>query len=321
MIRVNSSISNFKDMKESYQLLIIKAVVFIALFVGIDFVVGKVFRFLENKAVDKSPYGMVKEYTMWKVDTDVVIIGASEVTHSYIPSILEDSLDMSVYNCGHDGCRFYYQNAMVRGIMDRYHPKTVLWSISPTYLSSPRAGSDNGLSELSVFYKENTFCRRALLTKSKYEPIKLWSNSYIYNSCLFPYLYNIFLAHYQYDKGYAPLYGSSANTNFEEDRFDEKFEESIGAVFEETCQKCVQNDVDVILIFTPRYKFIDYSNFESYIQLKAIANKYSVTLLENLYHHDELMKAEYFKDNSHLNHKGATIFSKMLAEQVKKVLH
>lgn len=305
-------------MKASYRVLIIKCIVFIALFVGMDFVIGKVFRFLENKAVDKSPYGMVKEYTMWKVDTDVVIIGASEATHSYIPSILENSLDMSVYNCSHDGCRFYYQNAMVRGIMERYHPQMILWSISPTYLSPPRAGADNGLSELSVFYKENTFCRQALATKSKYEPIKLLSNSYIYNSRLFPFLYNIFLAHYQYDKGYAPLYGSSANTNFEEDRFDERFDESIGSVFEETLRQCIQNDVNVILVFTPRYKFMDFSNFESYLQLKAITTKYDVGLLEDLYHHDELMKEEYFKDNSHFNHKGATLFSKILGEQVKE---
>ena len=63
---------------------------------------------------------------------------------------------------------------------------------------------------------------------------------------------------------------------------------------------------------------MDFSNFESYLQLKAITTKYDVGLLEDLYHHDELMKEEYFKDNSHFNHKGATLFSKILGEQVKE---
>ena len=115
-------------MKE-YKSLFIKTVIFLVVIVAVDFCCGKLFRLLELKALDRSPYGMPVENAMWKVDKDVVIIGASEACHSIIPQVLEDSLGLSVCNCGQDGCRFYIQNAMINGLVDRYSPKMILWSV------------------------------------------------------------------------------------------------------------------------------------------------------------------------------------------------
>lgn len=308
-------------MKANYRSLFIKGIVFFVLFVITDFLIGKIFRALEYKALDRCPYGMVTEYTMWKVDSDVVIIGASDATHSYIPSILEEGLGVSVYNCGNDGCRFYYQNAMVRGILERYRPKMIVWSISPTELSHQRDGQDNGLSRLNVFCRDNSFCRQVLRTKSKYEPIKLLSSSYIYNSCLFNYLYNIFVANYQYDKGYAPLYGmTNRNADFGDERLIDEYDSAIGQIFIETIEQCLQKNVKLCFIFTPRFKIQDYKSMESYLKLKAIVNEYHIPLIEKYYHFDDLMKAECFKDNSHLNHQGATLYGKLLVDELKPLI-
>lgn len=299
----------------------IKAIVFLIIIVCVDILVGKTYKKLEDITVERAPFGMVTEYTMWKVNTDMVIIGASEACHSYIPSLLEDSLGLSVYNCGKDGCRFYYQNAMINGILDRYSPKIILWSISPGELSTPSQKDRDNLSQLNPFYDENEFCRQALRTKSKYEPVKLLSKSYSYNSQLFRYLFLI-KSDYPYEKGgYAPLYGTLdakdiTNRSWEDNYYDATIQE----VFSNTLDRCTQQGVQVICVFTPRYENEIHEDLFSYQQLKPVLSEKGVPLVEDLYHDAALMNSKCFKDNAHLNHKGAILFNKKLSKIIKEIL-
>lgn len=296
---------------------IIKAVVFLVIVVGFDFLVGKIYRKLESKALEHSPYGMVTEYTMWKVDADVIIMGASEAQHSYIPSILEEGLGMSVYNCGKNGCRFYYQNAMINGILDRYNPKLIIWSISPNELCTPSEEDKGNLSQLNTFYRENEFCRQALKTKSKYEPIKLLSSSYCYNSRLFPLLYKIVMSDYQYEYGgYAPLYGNQKNLIVKTRNWYGSYDETINSVFDNTIERCLQSNVQIVFVFTPRLENESHEDLASYKHLKTSLNKYNVPLIEDLYHDEELMRPELFKDHAHLNDEGARLFNEKLLDEI-----
>ena len=296
---------------------VIKAVVFLLIVVGFDFLVGKIYRKLELKALEHSPYGMVTEYTMWKVDTDVVIIGASEASHSYIPSLLEERLGMSVYNCGKDGCRFYYQNAMVNGILNRYNPKMIIWSISPNELCTPSEEDRGNLSQLNSFYNENDFCKQALKTKSKYEPVKLISSSYSFNSRLFPYLYKIIMPDYSFEQGgYAPLYGTNKQLSIKERDWNGVYDETINNVFNQTIERCLQNEVQIVFVFTPRLESESHNELVSYKHLIKSTDKYNVPVIEDLYHDKELMKTELFKDNAHLNDDGARTFNEKLLEEI-----
>lgn len=304
-------------MKTNYRLLIIKGLVFLALFVGIDFLIGKVYRYLEIKALEHSPYGMVTEYTMLKVDADVVILGASEAQHSYIPRILEDSLGMSVYNCAKDGCGFYYQDAMINGILDRYKPKIIIWSIFPNELCTRK--NDEGISELKPFYKENKYFRQILRTHSNFESIKLLSNSYIYNSKLLWYMFMLFLPDYDYEYGgYAPLLGCQNNLKITEGSFVDSYDETISLVFQNTIRRCLENEVQIVFVFTPRFEKGSYDKLVTYKQLKSVTNKYELPIIEDLYHSDELMKPQFFKDNAHLNHEGAEAYMKLFIPKLKE---
>lgn len=303
--------------KNNWKGFAIKAVIFLVIVVAFDFLVGKTYRKLELKALEHSPYGMVTEYTMWKVDADVIIMGASEAQHSYIPSLLEERLGMTVYNCGKDGCRFYYQNAMINGILDRYNPKMIIWSISPNFLCKPSEEDKGNLSQLNPFYGENEFCKQALKTKSEYEPIKLLSKSYSYNSRLFPYLYKMFMADYQYEYGgYAPLYGNQKDLKVGTREWTEIFDETLVDVFEGTIERCKKNNVTLVFVFTPRLEKGNHEQMEAYKHLTAIVEKNGVSIVEDLYHSDELMELELFKDNAHFNNEGASLFTNMLADRI-----
>lgn len=301
--------------KNKWKSFVVKALVFLFIAVGFDFLVGKIYRKLESKALEHSPYGMVTEYTMWKVDADVIIMGASEAQHSYIPSLLEERLGMSVYNCGKDGCRFYYQNAMINGILDRYKPKVIIWSISPNFLSTPSEEDKGNLSQLNPFYKENEFCKQVLSTKSKSEPVKMYSSSYSFNSRLFPFLFKIIMPDYQYEYGgYAPLFDSKYGLVIKDGDWKDNYDEILKKVFVETLQRCKQSGVEVVCIMTPRYEIDCLSDLVSYQMLIKVMEEQRVPFITEFFHDPELMSPRYFKDNAHLNHDGALLFNEKLSD-------
>lgn len=289
------------------------------LLVGIDYSSGYAFRFLINKAINHSPFGMITEYTMWKVNTDLVVIGASEANHGYVVDILEDSLNVTGYNCGKDGCRFYYQNAMINGLLDRYNPKTIIWSFSPADLSRPSEEDDDRLSMLNPFYHTNDYCKEIINRRSKFEWIKMQSQLYVYNSRLPVLLYKSFLPDYQFKKGgYAPLYGTNNKLELRKREWKENFDKTSEKYFIAILERCKQQGTNVFLVFTPRYEIGDYLNLIAYKKLKNVCSALDITLIEDFYHHKDLMKPELFKDNAHLNDEGAHRFTEKLANKIKR---
>lgn len=303
--------------KNNWKGFVVKAIVFLVIAAGFDFLTGKIYKKLELKALEHSPYGMVTEYTMWKVDADVIIMGASEAQHSYIPSFLEKRLEKSVYNCGKDGCGFYYQNAMINGILDRYNPKMIIWSITPNFLHALWKKDRGNLSQLNPFYKQSEFCKQAILQKSKFEPFKLLSSSYTFNSRLFPYLFKIFIPDHDFEYGgYAPLFDSKHSIVIKDQNWDDNYDESLKEVFVETLLRCKQSGVQVVCVLTPKYVKDCLSDLVSYQMLKTVFEEQEIAFIEELYHDPDLMNSCYFKDNVHLNHEGALLFNKKLSDKL-----
>ena len=72
---------------------IIKTIVFVALFIVADQLCGMGFKLLNTTAGDKFAR---EEYMRHEMKADVVLLGSSRCTHHYMPSILQDSLGMTV---------------------------------------------------------------------------------------------------------------------------------------------------------------------------------------------------------------------------------
>ena len=308
-------------MKKNFCRFVIKSLVFIGLCIFFDWIVGMVFRGLENYAEKRNPENMVAEYTMWDVNSEVVIIGASEAQHSYVSSIIADSLDMSVYNCGEDGQFFYYQNAMVNGVLDRYKPKAIIWSINPSYLSHNELAKER-ISALKPFCRENSYCKDMLQLKSKYEKIKTLSSCYVYNSQLVSYILCSIKDLGNHDlAGYVPI---QTNKTIDGPKFLDyiaNVDDEVVNIFNNTLKRAKENQINIVFVFTPAFTIDDYSKIDSYLKLKAVLNQYQYTLIEEFYHDKTLMQKEYFKDKDHLNHTGARIFTSMLAHRIKSLIN
>jgi hypothetical protein len=304
--------------------LFIKIVLFLLLLILVDFISGYFFTYLQKIALKNSPYAMVTEYTMQKVQTDVILIGASETTHGYIPNIIQDSLNMSVYNCGKDGYRFYYQASMVHGIIQRYRPKLIVWSVYPDFLSHPSSNDFERLSILKPFANEDDFVRSVLLKKDFFEKYKLESNLYRFNSRLFPLLYKAISKDYKFEYGgFVPLenennkYPSRQYTTVKND-FDTVLGFSLGTILE----KCNKVGTKVVFVLPPRLEIHDFSRTRQFIEFRRIANIYNAKIIDQYYNSYEFISdSTYFKDIGHLNRRGAVKFSTLISKELMTLIN
>lgn len=299
-----------------------KGLIFFCVFLVVDICMGFIFQQLRHKALENSPgdLGMVTDYAIEKVNSEIVIMGASEAKHSLVCSMIRDSLDMSTYNCAKDGKRFYYQNAVLNSILDRYSPKLILWSVSPNFLSKPLKEDMDGISDLNPWYKENKYCRNAILAKSKYEHIKMLSYLYRFNSKLIFYLYKIFIPDKDSEYGaYIPIYGTLSDNTISSRTLTDNLDNRSVQTLNETLARCKDLSIDVVFIFTTRYENVLYQDNICTQKLKEIINDYQFELIEKFYNNEDFLNPHLFKDRAHFNHNGAIIFTDSLITELKKL--
>lgn len=308
------SIFNF-DMRN----FLIKGICFIVLFISLDIIGGRIFSYLHNCAFSHSPYGRTTEYAMEKVNTDVVIIGASTANHHYVSSLLADSLQMSVYNCGKDGCGFLYQCCIIDGILKRYTPKIIIWDIIPSYLSSPSSQQLDRLSDFNSYYDENDYCRNLINQRNPNEKYKMQSYLYRYNSRILALIYKSAVVYNFPADGYLPL----SNTGYEYpslidektyDEFDERLKLHLNYIISE----CKQKEVKLILSLSPRFVNSDYLKTRVYEEWRKIAKERNIPLVDYYNNSFFLNDSTLCKDNAHLNDRGAHLFTSRWIEKNKQ---
>lgn len=303
----------------SFRKIAIYIIVFVLTIFALDRLYGLVSVYLENKVTGKSPNSMLMEHTMWNVETDVVIIGSSEANHSYVCQIIQDSLGLSVYNCGRDGSGFLYQNCMIDGLLQRYSPKLIIWAIYPTFLNNPEDLDIDRLSRLNPFYDTSIKCRNAINSKSRFELLKMYSWAYRYNSRLLTYLYKLVSPDYDFDRGYAPLYKQKKGLEITNAEYEGIINEEFLSLFKETLEICNKRGVKIALVITPRFERGDYNIYSPYKEIVNTAHSYPNTFLIDEYYQDtRLMQAVFYADNNHLLDKGAREFTSLLSNNIKQ---
>lgn len=309
-------------MSYSYRVLLIKAVVFVLLFVACDWLFGVFCRWLEFRGLNNNRQEFLAEYTLYEANEDVLIIGASEASHSYVSNIISDSLGLSVYNTGNDGQFFYYQNAMINGVLDRYRPKLIIWSMEPSFLSNEPLAKQR-ISALKPFWKDNKYCAKLLELKSKYERIKVLSNCYVYNSLIFNYLRcGLGGSVNDNENGFSPLKKADNPPQLIKPDFISSTEadDEYVNILNATLRRLQQEGVPLIFVFTPMYfDDYDYTKMNYYKKLIEIIDSYNnCRLVDDFYLNETFMDSSLYKDNGHLDYEGAVYFSSELSSLLKK---
>lgn len=296
---------------------IIKIVVFFLIIAVIDQVGG---RFLKNTDRN-SQYGdaFTREYITSRCTEDIIIMGSSRGNHHYDPQIISDSLKLSCFNCAYDalGILNMYGRYL---LMTRNHtPKILIYDIfAPNEIYGDKSDHLKFLDGIKQ-YADVPQVMDIFDDVVPLEHYKLQSLLYRYNTKIFLLNSEIKTKWPSPKLGYTPLEGvmehqpkpySAEYTNQEPDSVKLKYMRKLIHVAQSKGTK-------VILCISPRYGTSPNSDLDPIIKL---AKEEKVPLLNHYTDKCFTTKKEYFKDSYHLNHIGATAYTKMIAGEIKQLL-
>lgn len=253
------------------------------------------------------------------IDADVVVLGASRCHHHYVPSVMEDTLGMSVYNAGVGGSNNIFAHYVVLShILRRHTPKVVCLELMTTDYA-PQADPFHPLAFFAPLFgicPEADSLYRIAGTYWRYQV----SHLYRYNAKAASNILGLAMNRQQKaDRGYMPLPQPAVHPEGEP-----AWEEPVAgcdsmktAYLHRLVRRCREKGISVVFVVSPKYTFIPDGHYRV---LKDIAQEEGIPFLD--YHGQRLYTdhPQYFKDASHLWDEGARHYSSRFAGDLKRVL-
>jgi len=309
-------IKSFKEKKYLYffyRLFLFFFIVFV-----LDFVTGSLLRHYYFAQKAGSQYRT--NYSIDKANADIMIFGSSRAVYHYIPTIFEESLNMSCYNAGSLDQHILYHYAVFKSVLKRHIPRIVVLDVTSEEFKRNKQSYDK-LSILLPFYNTHPEVRTVIDLRSPYEKIKLMSKTYPFNSSLLMIAggnTKYFAERKQDIKGYIPLKKiwkdpivNSPFPDYEVDNMKLSF-------FEKILQDCIKNNIRLYLVHSPEY-FIHENEDRSLKFVEKLAQKYCIKFMD--FTNDPLFTNDpsLFNDPYHLNSKGAKMLSRRIAENLVQI--
>lgn len=250
------------------------------------------------------------------VSEDVVLMGASRCHHHYVPTILADSLGMSVYNAGVGGADNIYSHYIVLCHMLASHvPKVVCLEVMPTDVNV-QAEPFMVTSFFAPLYGKNAAADSIFRLAGTHWRYRV-SHLYRYNAKASSMLWGLMLNRQMgADNGYMPLERPAIPPG------TPTTEPPVGEVdslkldyLKRFANLCQQHGAQLVLSVSPKFTLVGDDHYEV---LRQFAADNGLPFLD--YHTQGLYldHPEYFKDVSHLCDEGARTFSSLFAHDLKE---
>ncbi|NCE73203.1 hypothetical protein [Odoribacter sp. Z80] len=286
--------------------------VFVALF-AVDRIGGQIMWWVNQHTQDMS--GPKLKYLANEVDADIVLLGTSRCNFHYVPSILSDSIGMSVYNGGIDASNCIYAHYFVLNQILLHHtPKIICLEL----MTSDYAVSANSFETTSFFAP---YIGRS----EKADSVFREAGNYWYYRLCHLYRYNakavsnmgglLVNKQLESESGYIPL----PRPMFVPERLDKvhkskNIDELKLQYIRKFIMLCKSHHIALAFMVSPAYSEADT---DLYGTLKDVAKENEIPFFD--YHTQGLFlnHPEYFKDSGHLWDKGARLYTSIFAHDLK----
>lgn len=318
-------------MKKDFPKFLKSTFIIVVSLVLVDILVG----YLGSESLDKLPdfNGKVSGQTvknnfriMRMEDFDIVIVGSSRVSHHYNTKLLSDSINgfldsqFSAYNAGIDGQFLNSSCLVVESILSRTTPKMIVLEAEDSGLKYEKGKR----MKKSYLYFNAPYYSKAPVVKPYFDELG-WKDRVMMKSRLFRYNDKVLRIGQSYlgkatkpNDGFEPLFGSSVDTTRVKEAEPEK-EKVVDAYTENNLRRvlqlCKDKSVNLVLVSSPRFRPKAGNEI-----IHTLCREYDVPYID-IYNsvffnnHPEL-----FKDTSHLNNDGATIYTQLFFEELKPYL-
>lgn len=298
------------DMKK----FLINIAIFFVIVAVVDFFLGKVFHYIQATAGGRTG---AEYYVCEKANEDVIIMGSSRASHHYVPEIISEKLGVSCFNAGQDGNGIILQYGRWKMMSERYTPKLLIYDITSAF---DLAVNDN----MTYVDRLKPFCSNAnvkdyVSSLFPMERFKALSSMYCYNYKFIEMAFDrLRYGDYKEVGGYIPLYGHIRSEIVEKGQPEKKTSIETDSVklyyLEELIKEAKEKGTQVKLVVSPTWMG-GYLTADAYFGVKSLAERYGVQFIEYI-DSDICDNPDYFEDSSHLNDKGARLFSEDLVSRL-----
>lgn len=288
-------------------------VLFFAIVAAVDFCFGQVCEVLSAHARG----GIIKEVRRIakEQEADVVVMGSSRAHHHYVPSVLTDTLGMTAHNAGVDGNGIVLATGLYHLMTERYQPKVIIYDMTTSFDIYEFADDGNDTRYLGFLrpYFADDEVKKIVTRIDPMERYKNYSAMFRYNSKIVDLFKDqVVVAGFRQD-GYRPLYGELTEGRVIEPGVRPPVDSLKYQMLEEFVARTKDQNIPLVVILSP---FLGVTSSESFAPMREICDRYGIEFWD-YYYDPQFQRPDYFKDGSHLNDKGATEFTKVVAERLK----
>lgn len=252
-------------------------------------------------------------YMIDGVDCDILIVGSSRAFRHYDAKMMSDSLGIKVYNAGYDGVNSAFIYPVLESMLRNHRPRMIIYETLPWEFFSSKANQYVGLlksmyghtDEISIQLDNNGY--------NKYNVLQ--SNLIKYNSPLVG-LFSL-QSTYNDPYGFEPVYKEGGH--LEEEQIEEELVEHNQLVYDNFTKiiRLAENfNIPIIAVFSPCYSRADSAPTKA----ERIITSFKIPFINNFCLRFGEQPEEYFRDVTHLNDKGARLYTRHFIGQIKPYL-
>lgn len=304
-------------MNKPYKIKLFLKFLFVLLFLAvIDFWGG--FMLDRLYASSKSGVSYQEYFIINKTNQELLIFGSSRAAYHYVPEVLSDELNLTVYNSGREGTGIFFHYSVLISTLERYTPKIIVLDLDYRDIYEGEGGfGPEVLKELTPFYGKISSEFDSTLVQNWYDKLFFKSNLFKYNKKFFSVLTgNAIKGRDNYD-GYRPLYGNWAKAREPLNKENLIVDSSKMNCLENFIELAKNRNIQVILTVSPYYVDMPLNLLKP---LEELSNKYQVPFFNHISDQIFFSRQNLFNDELHLNHTGAKIYSALIASEINEVL-
>ena len=258
------------------------------------------------------------KYLVNEVYEDVILMGTSRCNLHYVPSIISDTLGMSVYNGGIDASNNIYAHyIMLCHILARHTPKVVCLEVMTTDFAEDRDPFKT-VTFFAPYFGINNRADSVFMEAGTYWQYQ-FSHLYRYNAKAVSNIAGLAVNRQAGgDNGYIPHsrpahFPKKCRAEGDVKRIDGNKVKYI----HQFIRLCQQNRIRFVFVVSPYYSIVGSHHYDV---LKQVASEHNIPFFD--YHTAGLYldHPEYFWDEMHLWDKGARRYSSVFAGDLKRVL-
>ena len=282
----------------------------------IDFIIGYLGNILFKNIPDNQTEYSRMNYSISKTEADCIVLGSSHASHHYNPDILQDSLNMTVYNAGRGGHGITYSLALFKAILSRHIPKMVILDIkyqeTDEWISRVR--------DLRPYFKDYKYALETdVEVNGGSERIRMMWNSYRYNSTLLGLLNSYFTgAEAIRCNGYDPI--PVRKSKQPSIKIQEEPTRAVNPMYKECLTElaslCNDHNILLITVSSPTLVRLKYES-----PAVSIIDSLGISYLDHFNDEYFLDHIELFRDGDHLYETGANIFSMTIGSEIKDIIN